>query len=211
MKKWIGPILCCVLLIGVALWGGNRYNALHAELVEAQTAALNTASATSTADTTTVRAHFVQGYDAKRVKADDTVAEKMFSRIFTWADYNAYMENRSYAEEECDGITDTSRLLTDIMPPFQKTLDSMGREVWAVRDNGRQYSMNYSGMTSHVVGIDNDKDIYSYQTVISVVTSAVYTNTDGTTTPISSSAKFVVTYDTNSDSDILNVEAYALP
>lgn len=136
------------------------------------------------------------GLDKLRVERDDKACEKFIKSVTTWSSSAEYKAARSDVIKKYK-ISESSSFLTQFMPEVS---DFKAGGLTFNEIDSKKINMLFTSMKSTVLSIDGDT--YTYYTVVTVGSS----NNKGAT--VSNDVAFI--YSTNSDHQILSVEAYTL-
>lgn len=108
------------------------------------------------------------GIDADRVETDDRVAEELMETVFTWKSYDEYNEIRNTLMNKYQLSNDSSFMQTFMPEIYNEVLD--GKNYNRIDVGG--YNISFNGMTSYVVSIDENTNVYEYFTIVDVTSKS---------------------------------------
>lgn len=138
----------------------------------------------------------VTGLDKNRVDKDNGIMSDLFTNIFTWSSYDEYCAIREQLSSQYN-VSLNSSFMTQFMPEILDTVDSTGKHFNRIDVFG--LNMSFEKMESYCTYIKGDA--YSYAAFVKISSADNMGNTGYNT--------FMVTYTTDIDGNISNMEAFA--
>lgn len=138
------------------------------------------------------------GMDAERVARDKDAAESLIGRVLTWDSFSSYSSMRESVKDELK-LDEGSRFLDVFLPEVHETLPTADGTVYNYIDL-HGVNARYTGMRQHLCSTDGN--FYSYMAFVE------WASRDANGNEAYSDAVFL--YSTDSDGNILDLDAYTL-
>ena len=156
------------------------------------------------------------GVDANRVEADKTLVTDLFTKCFTWSTSDEYIDARKTVMQDYN-IDENSSFMTTFLPAASRKTDEYGNVSTMIGDklfdytidghyHNEGFNMKFDNLSSILVDIDKDTDMYSYIGTVAVsVIGSSKTNYE-----YDGNAKCVIEYTTTKDGNVLRLNAATL-
>lgn len=201
VKSYIGTIIAVVVLVltfsvSYIISSGQSasLDGIDAEIASLKSQIVLKEQTVANSEAKAVQA--VTGLDKNRTTKDDEIMTNLFEHIFTWDSYESYCAIRTELIEQHD-ISAGSTFLSQFMPEVVDTTDSTGKHFNRIDVFG--LNMAFEKMETYCTYIKGDE--YSYAAFVEISSADNMGNTGYN--------KFMVTYTTDIDGNIFNLDAYA--